>query len=119
MSGVTPSVWGEPAWRFMHAVALGYPSSGPDLETRARYRAFYENLRGVLPCDSCRRGYTVIFAAIPIDDALASGSDALFRWTVDVHNEVAKKLGKPAMSAQFVRESYIFGVGSTVAAPAP
>lgn len=105
---VTPRVWGELMWRSIHMIAISYPLD-PDLEARARFRQFFESLQFVLPCKICRAGYTTLFAAMPIDDAL-DGREELFRWTVDVHNEVAKKLGKPHMSAQFVREKYIFGL---------
>lgn len=89
-------------------VALGYPES-PDAAARDAYRRYFESLEHVLPCATCQRGYGTLLAAMPINDVLDSRED-LFRWTVDLHNEVGKKLGKPHMTAQFVREKYIFGL---------
>ena len=107
---ITPQVWGEDMWRCIHVVALGYPLSGADADetSRASYRAFYTCLRDVLPCSHCRDEYGQLLAAYDIDAALAGGKEALFQWTVDVHNAVARRLGKTEMTPLFVRRSYVF-----------
>lgn len=94
-------------WRIMHIVAMGYPVN-PRPEHKKAYREFFMSLATVLPCGKCAAGFAKIAAMYPIDDALSNGTD-LFNWTVVVHNEVAKKLGQPAMTPEFVRSEYVFG----------
>lgn len=104
MKLITPKVWGEDAWRFMHVVALGFPADPTD-QDRRDYEAFYRSLTRVLPCAHCRKGYAEIFERNPIntDDA-----DSLFLWTVDVHNAVNRKLGHDVMDPKWVRNVYVF-----------
>jgi hypothetical protein len=111
---ITPQVWGEDLWRCIHVVALGYPLSGADADERQRagYRAFYTSLRDVLPCSHCREEFGRLLGAYDIDAALDGGKEALFQWTVDVHNAAARRMGKPEMSALFVRRSYVFNDGA-------
>ncbi len=97
-------------WRSIHVVALGLPHEA-DRATKDAYVAFYESLKTVIPCIQCSRGYTKIVADTKpsIAEAVDAGPDALFAWTVDVHNKVAEKLGQEAMSEDYVREHYMFG----------
>ena len=104
---VTPGVWGEPMWRTIHVVALGCPPNPREDQKRA-YRDFFWSLRTVIPCAACATGYADILRRHPVDDAL-SGPEDLFKWSVVVHNEVARKLGQPEMSPEYVRTVYIFG----------
>eukprot|EP00873_Tetraselmis_striata_P043802 jgi/Tetstr1/464066/TSEL_008871.t1 len=109
MRKITPDVWGGPMWRTIHVVALGYPRN-PSPEIRRQYKAFYDSLRTVIPCITCREGYNRIVDDVPVDDALANSQD-LFNWTVHVHNRVNEKLGKLPMTPDFVRSTYVFGDG--------
>jgi hypothetical protein len=118
---ITPSVWGEPMWRTIHVVALGLPPS-PDPATRKAYVDFYESLRTVIPCITCARGYSEIAdkTAPGIPAAVDAGADALFSWTVKVHNAVAAKLGQAPMTEDYVLNHYMFGERPEPAqAPAP
>ena len=107
MRKITPDVWGGPMWRTIHVVALGYPQNPPD-HVRAAYRAFYNSLKTVIPCATCRQGYVAILDESPVEPALGSTQD-LFNWTVSVHNKVNEKLGKLPMTPEFVRTTYVFG----------
>lgn len=107
MRKITPEVWGGPMWRTIHVVALGYPRN-PSPDARKAYKAFYESLRSVIPCATCRQGYVRIYDESPVDAALGNTED-LFNWTVHVHNQVNEKLGKLPMTPEFVRSTYVFG----------
>ena len=104
MKLITPKVWGEDAWRFMHVVALGFPAH-PTERDRREYEEFYKSLTHVLPCVHCRKGYAEIFDRIPIN---TDDTDSLFLWTVDVHNAVNRKLGHDVMDPKWVRNVYVF-----------
>jgi hypothetical protein len=101
---ITPKVWGEDAWRFMHVVSLGYPET-PDEITKSAYKSFYDSLQHVLPCATCRQGYASIIKSNPIR---LENRETLFMWTVEVHNAVNRKLGHDVMSADWIRQTYIF-----------
>jgi hypothetical protein len=96
-------------WRTIHVVALGYPQN-PRPEQKQAYRDFFASLRTVIPCAACAAGYADVLRRHPVDDAL-SGPGDLFTWSVVVHNEVARKLGQPEMSPEYVRTVYVFGDG--------
>jgi len=116
MRKITPEIWGGAMWRTIHVVALGYPRNPPPA-ARAQYKAFYDSLRTVIPCSTCREGYVGIVDDMPVDAALGNPED-LFDWTVRVHNKVNEKLGKLPMTPEFVRENYMFADHSSPVDPA-
>jgi len=90
-----PSVWGPFFWHTMHIVALGYPSS-PTYSHKRAAKEFYESLRTLIPCPKCREHYSRHLEKMPISPHLDRRDD-LFRWTVNIHNEVNSLLGKPRL----------------------
>ena len=83
--------WGPNMWTVIHAVALGYPESGPTADDKRHYRSFYEGLQHVIPCMSCRENFKKHIEKLPID---LTDQSTLFKWTVDLHNAVNKMTGK-------------------------
>jgi len=104
-----PQKWGTCGWSFIHYVALGYPESRPSMLERRRYRAFFDSLPGVLPCKMCRENLTRHLTHASPDDALARGREALFDWTVRLHNIVNRECGKAALDPRAVRAMYAAG----------
>ena len=100
--------WGPSGWNLFHNVAIGYK---PTRENKARYRAFYESFKQILPCKYCRQSYSTFFDATPIDRFLVS-SEQLFYWTYLMHNKVNDKLRKqgflttPNPSYQEIKKQY-------------
>ena len=88
-----PSVWGPIFWHTIHVTALSYPSEPTYAQKRAA-KEFYESLAQLIPCPVCREHYQTHLQKMPISPHLDRRED-LFRWTVDLHNEVNKMLGKP------------------------
>ena len=97
--------WGPNAWSFIHYVALGYPTNPTDND-KENYKTFYYSLQNTLPCQKCAANYQRHLKDIPIDSAL-EGPQELFKWTIDIHNEVNKELGKRKYSYQEVSDKYI------------
>lgn len=91
---MNPIYWGPAGWHFMHAITLTYPEVPSD-QDKERYRIFYESVGTVLPCPACRRHYQENLKKLPI--RLETRGD-LFKWLVDVHNEVNKKNKKKVLS---------------------
>ena len=91
-----PSVWGRYLWTSIHSIALGYPDE-PTEQDKKNYKEFYSNLWKVIPCQRCSDNYKKHLIELPIDGFLGSNTD-MFKWTVDLHNIVNKKLRKPVVT---------------------
>lgn len=87
-----PRVWGKYIWTSIHMIALGYPDK-PTQEDKTNYKQFYVNLWKVIPCYKCSINYQKHLKQLPIDEHL-NDNMSLFKWTVDFHNIVNKKVGK-------------------------
>lgn len=91
---VNPRLWGPYGWSFIHYIALGYPDK-PSIDIKYRYRNFFISLGDVLPCNTCRKHYKEMISMYP---PAMNNMEDLFRWTVDIHNKVNSRLGKPILS---------------------
>lgn len=89
---VPPEVWGPFFWHTIHIAALGYPQQ-PAYNDKKAMRDFIESLQTIIPCPICRQHYVSHLGKLPITASLDSRAD-LFRWTVDLHNDVNEMLGK-------------------------
>lgn len=92
MKNISPSLWGPGAWTFIHYLALAYPEN-PSTEEKENYKNFFINLQNVLPCDKCAENYKQNLQKYPLDTALTN-NQSLFKWTVNIHNEVNSESDK-------------------------
>lgn len=99
-----PSVWGPFFWHTIHIVALGYPKN-PTYTDKKCAKEFYESLTFLLPCAVCREHYKEHLKKNPLTPYLDSKKD-LLRWTIMIHNEVNKMLGKPEWTEMEVLAYY-------------
>lgn len=93
-----PSAWGPFFWHTIHITALGYPKN-PSYGDKKAAKEFYESLKFLLPCPVCREHYVQHMNESALTPHLDRRED-LFRWTVELHNRVNEKLGKPRFSEQ-------------------
>jgi len=91
-----PTVWGPLLWHTIHITALGY-SNEPTYSQKRAAKDFFESLVHLIPCPVCRGHYETHLQKYPISPHLDKRID-LFRWTVNLHNEVNKSLGKPTQT---------------------
>ncbi|GAX84759.1 hypothetical protein CEUSTIGMA_g12181.t1 [Chlamydomonas eustigma] len=72
--------------------------ANPSADTVAVYRAFFNGIARVLPCEACATSFQRYTdrpeVASSLDAALKLGRDALFEWTVRAHDDVNAQLGK-------------------------
>jgi len=101
---VPPEVWGPFFWHTIHIAALGYPQE-PTYSDKKAMKEFFESLQHIIPCPICRAHYTSHLAKLPITASIDSRVD-LFRWTVDLHNEVNVMLGKRKFTETEVIQYY-------------
>jgi hypothetical protein len=88
----------------MHIVAVGYPKN-PTYTDKKCAKEFYESLAYLIPCGICREHYKEYLTAKPLTTFLDSRTD-LIKWTVEIHNIVNKKTGKPEWSLEEVLAYY-------------
>ena len=101
---IPPEVWGPFFWHTIHITALGYPSE-PSYAHKKAAKEFFESLKVLIPCPICKDHYVGHFEKYPIGPHLDRRSD-LFRWTILLHNEVNKMLGKREYSETEVIQYY-------------
>jgi hypothetical protein len=101
---IPPEVWGPFFWHTIHIAALGYPQT-PTYTDKKAAKEFYESLQVLIPCPICRDHYISHMAKSPIGPSLDSKKD-LFRWTVQLHNEVNEMLKKRKYSETEVIQYY-------------
>ena len=89
---IPPEVWGPLFWHTIHITALGY-SANPTYGQKKAAKEFYESLVFLIPCPVCRQHYETHLQKNPLTPHLDRRDD-LFRWTVNLHNEVNTTLGK-------------------------
>jgi Erv1 / Alr family len=92
---IPPSVWGPLFWHTIHITALGYPAN-PSYSHKKAAKEFYESLAFLIPCPVCREHYERHLQKNPLTPHLDRRDD-LFRWTVNLHNEVNATLEKPRL----------------------
>lgn len=86
-----PKNWGKFGWGFVHNVALGYPNNEISYMEKDQYRIFFEVIGYVLPCNDCRKHYKEMVKDNP---PVLVDRNSIFKWTVDIHNIVNKRLNK-------------------------
>jgi hypothetical protein len=101
---IPPEVWGPFFWHTIHITALGYPLE-PSYAHKKAAKEFFESLKVLIPCPICKDHYVEHMEKYPISPHLDRRSD-LFRWTVLLHNEVNKNLGKAPYTENQVIQGY-------------
>lgn len=99
-----PTVWGPFFWHTIHIIALGYPKN-PSYADKKSAKEFYESLAFLLPCSICKEHYKSHLQRNPITPYLDSRTD-LMKWTIQIHNEVNKMLGKPEWTMEEIIAYY-------------
>jgi hypothetical protein len=97
---VPPTKWGPHFWMTLHIACLACQD----------YKALAEFVEGymyIIPCMSCRQHFEQVLVENPVPE-----TGDFFQWSVDVHNIVNNRLGKPEFS-------YEEALANIVSGPAP
>lgn len=97
--------WGPHMWYTIHFIALGYPIDASSIDKK-NYKNFYINLPNIIPCDECAKHLVNNLNNFSIDNYLES-RDKLFEWTVILHNQVNKMLGKKEWNLDIAKKYYL------------
>lgn len=102
------TVWGPPIWNAIHILAfLGTPGPLTAVEQQG-FVQWFQSLGTVLPCGKCRQHYADYVRKTPPN---VQTRESLSRWTVDLHNWVNARLGKPEISWE--QASALYRMSST------
>lgn len=97
------SHWGGHLWGFIHTICVVDDGD----RNREYHRTVISKLKGiqyVLPCPKCTETYTVFVKRLDYLDL--NKPMVLFQWSVDLHNTVNAKLGKPKMTTEQAIEKW-------------
>jgi hypothetical protein len=83
------AAWGAPLWARLHSAAINSP---PPHE----FKAVIDRVRSALPCGECATHARAWLKDNPPPDDPAG----LFTWTVQWHNDVNRRLGRPEFSLE-------------------
>jgi hypothetical protein len=93
--------WGEHLWSFIHTITIiDFEESKSHNE---RILACLREVGGVIPCSTCRKHYE---NEINKNFENLNEPMCLFRWSVDFHNTVNTKLGKPLFTYEQALEKW-------------
>ena len=99
--GMITSIWGPPAWHFIHTVSFNYPVK-PSCADKKNYLNFVTNLENTLPCGKCRKNLRKNFRKLPL-----TPKDLESRATFSLHELINTMLNKKSgLSYDDVRERY-------------
>lgn len=100
-----PKHWGKHFWITLYSVALDYPLS-PNINDQFHYKRFYMDLKYVLPCKKCRKGFIKNVAQLPIEPFLRGGRESLFTWVLRINNAVNQENGQALVTKQEIMSRY-------------
>lgn len=103
-----PNIWGPAGWTFLHSITFQYPEEPTDIDKR-KYFTFFNSLKNVLPCPTCREHYEKNFEMLQIR---LDNRKELIEWLIDIHNQVNRDAGKKIYSYDEVYQIYndMYGV---------
>ena len=99
-----PKVWGPHAWVFLHSITFVYPEK-PSYHEQKKMYDFFNSLKYVLPCYSCRVHYRKNLKDNSLAKAVTS-RDELIAWLIKVHNNVNRSTGKKVIKSDDVGQIY-------------
>jgi hypothetical protein len=86
---MNPRKFGPYFWGALHTACID-----PGVDPKALYE-FVHLYQYVLPCAKCRDSFREFLVQNPMP--MTTDRAVLFKWSVDIHNQVNYKLGRPPM----------------------
>ena len=109
---MNPKIWGPKLWFIIHTIALNFPEN-PSYDEKRIHEDFFNSLVFLIPCEKCRIHYRQHINNNPVVNHLKD-SDTLFRYTIDLHNQVNKKLNKRTYNYDEVVKYYRIEYGDEI-----
>jgi hypothetical protein len=103
-----PALFGKHLWSYMHFMSSNYPNQ-PSKQQQQEMMTWLKCLSSTIPCPECSVHYRQY-----IDNEWHNLSDIcsckskLFKFLVDLHNKVNKRLKKPEMNLNEAKKMYYY-----------
>lgn len=106
LSNKDPTMWGPHLWYYLHNSTLSFPVN-PSKEEMEGMREWLLNLPITIPCEKCRFHYKQYLDKHQNDlNEACTTRDKLFKFVVDIHNQVNKRNNKPIVSYEEAFKMY-------------
>ena len=92
--------WQNLTWIIFHKVTLN-----TNHEFNYKYEEFFDCFRIIIPCSICRNNYNDKLNSDNL--SVKNNYNNLFNWTIDLHNSVNNKTGKPSWDHDKARQYYL------------
>lgn len=102
---MNPNIWGPHAWNFLHTITINYPYN-PTEDEKRNIVNFFNGLSNQLPCEKCKIHYKQLLKENPIEYH-NNDKNSIFKWLVNIHNQVNKSLGKKTWSINEIFNKYM------------
>ena len=96
------NIWGPHFWFMLHSISFNYPIN-PTEENKKDIKKFLLMLPKVLPCSKCCKNFKKNLIEMPIK---YNSRLELFKWLIDIHNEINGREGKKHYSYKEVLLMY-------------
>ena len=104
--GMITSIWGPPFWYILHMISFNYPIK-PTNKQKKDYYNFYNNLKNILPCKSCRENLKMHYEKFPLSDNVFKNRTSLSKYVFNLHELVNSLLNKKSnLTYEKVRDTY-------------
>jgi len=93
--GVPPNIWGPNLWGTLHLLCFAGTIT-PE---------FVQEFANVIPCPMCAAHFTEVLKEVPLPDS--NDPQVLFEWSVEAHNIVNERTGKPVFTVDQARVKWL------------
>ncbi len=93
--------WQQSTWKIFHLISLKYIDERKDI-----YNNFFNTFKFILPCEICEQHYRSQLLRTNLNLEKNNNKNDLFRWTVNIHNNVNSMNNKKIMSYEEARKIY-------------
>jgi hypothetical protein len=98
-----PKYVGPGIWYSIHILAANAKTQKEKESVVKQIRIIQENF----PCQECKSHFWKYLQNHPPEDTIKGGPESLFLWTVNFHNAVNFRLGKPQITYDEAKSIYI------------
>ena len=105
-NGMMTSIWGPPAWHFLHCISFNYPVN-PTPEQKKKYYNYVMSFGQILPCKYCRDNFNKNIKSIKFTMKDMKNRDTFSKIIYELHETVNDMLGKESgLSYEEVKDRY-------------
>lgn len=96
---------GPALWKLWHSRAISFDAAG-DTPGADEEKWVNENITAQIPCGSCKQHFRGLWKALQPNFGGPMDRGEYFATTVDIHNRVNERIGKPTLTLEEARALY-------------